>query len=298
MMSHGEQECPDCGAKALPLMLCRTCGWDFLAAYEPEDAKGQLRPWVQSGSSEQTVFLYELPEAGIEVDTEEVADTEEEFLEEGVEARATAQVPQLRTWRICPKCLAIVRNGRCPSGCSVPLQKFAVKKQRGTICPVCRSRYGSRDVLTKVSMGVSRALKEVARTLIQNLPGEQRKVLIFCDSRQDAAHQTWFINNTEKRLQIRRAVYDRLHNETEPHGWDWLKNKVLEWLVEKGYVKEPRTKDARNRELEKVEGGLLTEFAIQPNVRQSLERLGLVRVRQPINHPFLQINRENEFKHT
>ncbi|MCS7266333.1 MAG: hypothetical protein NZ805_16060 [Armatimonadetes bacterium] len=64
LMSHSEQECPDCGAKALPFVLCRTCGWDFLAAYEPEDEKGQLRPWVQSASSEQTIFLYEPPEAG------------------------------------------------------------------------------------------------------------------------------------------------------------------------------------------------------------------------------------------
>ena len=44
-------------------------------------------------------------------------------------------------------------------------------------------------------------------------------------------------------------------------------------------TEKPRTRDARERALKRVEGALLTEFAIQPNVRQSLERLGLVRVR-------------------
>ncbi len=276
LMLHGEQECTDCGSKALPLMLCRTCGWDFFAAYEPEDAKGQLRPWVQLSSTEQTVFLYEPPQTSVEVDTEE------EFVEaeeEASEAEAPARTAQRQMLRVCPKCLAIVRKERCPSGCDTPPREFAVYKRRGTICPICRSRYGRYDVLTKVSMGVSRALKEVARTLIQHLPKEQRKVLIFCDSRQDAAHQAWFVNSTEKRLWVRRAIYDCLRKEAEPHDWEWLKSKVLEWLVMSGQIEEPRTRDARDRALKKVEGALLMEFAIQPNVRQSLERLGLVRVR-------------------
>lgn len=271
LLRHGERECPDCGAKALPLFLCRTCGRDFYAAYESPDEAGRLSPWVQSRSSDQTVFLYEFPSAEPAVDVEEEAGEEPEI--EGIQETLGSIL------RLCPRCLAKVQGEACPSGCGEPLREFMVYRRRGTICPVCRSRYGRFDVLTPVSMGVSRALKEVARTLIQRLPEAQRKVLIFCDSRQDAAHQAWFTNQTEKRLWIRRAIYDRLKDETVPHDWEWLKDRVLEWLVEKGQIEGPRTRDARERARKRIDGGLLTEFAIQPNVRQSLERLGLVRVR-------------------
>ncbi|GBC98734.1 DEAD-box ATP-dependent RNA helicase CshA [bacterium HR17] len=272
LLRHGERDCPNCGSKALPLVLCRTCGWDFYACYKPDEDKKRLHPWVQPTSTDQTIFLYEPPKESLEVDAEE------ETTDEGSEETTTQQ--HYSTLRLCPKCLAIVKDGVCPSGCSAPLREFAAYERRGTICPICRSRYGNRDVLTKVNMGVSRAVKEVARALIQYLPEEQQKVLIFCDSRQDAAHQAWFIKNTEKRLSVRRAIYHCLKDEEEPHDWEWLKGKVLEWLVRNGIVTEElRTRDARERALKRVEGALLTEFAIQPNVRQSLERLGLVRVR-------------------
>jgi hypothetical protein len=39
-------------------------------------------------------------------------------------------------------------------------------------------------------------------------------------------------------------------------------------------MEEPRTKDARERALKKVEGALLTEFALETHVRQTVERLG------------------------
>jgi len=273
LLSHGERECPECGAKALPLVLCRTCGWDFYAAFEPPEPerKGQLSPWVELRSSEHTLFLYEQPQQSVEVDTEG------EIAGDNLEEEATTK--KQKELRVCPRCLAIAKDGSCPSGCGMTLRTFVAHKGRGTRCPVCGDRYGRYDILTKVSMGVSRALKEVARALIQYLPEEQRKVLIFCDSRQDAAHQAWFVNNTEKRLWVRRAIYDCLKDESEPHDWEWLKVKVLQWLIEHKQVEEPKTKDARERVLRKVEGALLTEFALETHVRQSLERLGLVRVR-------------------
>jgi len=272
LLSHGERECPRCGSKALPLVLCRTCGWDFYSAYEPTENRGQLRPWVELRSNEQTVFLYEPPTHPREVDAEEELTGELFDLEE----LAPRQGDE---WRVCPQCLAIVRDGSCPSGCGKPLRTFTVHKGRGTKCPVCGGRYGRYDVLTKVSMGVSRALKEVSRALVQYLPEEQRKVLIFCDSRQDAAHQAWFVNNTEKRLWVRRAIYSCLKSESAPHDWEWLKEKVLKQLVSWGEIEEPKTRDARERALKRVEGALLNEFVIESHVRQSLERLGLVRVR-------------------
>lgn len=270
LLRNGERECLDCGSKALPLMLCRTCGWDFYAAFEPDDQKGTLTPWLERKSSNQTIFLYEqpLPDEQPEVDSEEESteDTEEEA--EGVEMHY-----------ICPQCLSMAKNGSCPSGCSMPLIKFALYRKRGTICPICGSRYGSFDVLTPVSMGVSRALTEITRSLMKHMPEEQRKLLIFCDSRQDAAHQTWFIKSTEDRLWVRRAIYHSLQLNGQSHDWAWLKEQVLKWLIRQGREESPRTRDARERFLKRVEGALLSEFSLFAGVRAGLERLGLVRVR-------------------
>ena len=87
-------------------------------------------------------------------------------------------------------------------------------KGRGTRCPVCSSRYGSADILTPVSLGNSSALTHVARVLMNGLPADQRKLLVFCDSRQDASHQARFIEASEERVRLRRLVYALLDSET------------------------------------------------------------------------------------
>ena len=159
------------------------------------------------------------------------------------------------------------------------LRPVLLYKGRGTRCPVCSSRYGSYDVLTPVSLGNSSALTHVSRVLMNGLPPDQRKLLVFCDSRQDAAHQARFVEASEERVRLRRLVYALLEHEREPHDLEWLVDGLHERYVTQGRFTKTKKKDQLKREKDKILGELLSEFVISPRVRAGLERMALVTVR-------------------
>jgi hypothetical protein len=164
-------------------------------------------------------------------------------------------------------------------GVGTMLRPVRLKKGRGTVCPVCSSRYGTADVLTPVSLGNSSALTHVSRVLMNGLPQDQRKLLVFCDSRQDAAHQARFIESSEGHVRLRRLVYALLRDEAEPHDLVWLVDGLHDRYVAQGLLEKSKKKDQVRREKDRITGELLTEFVIAPRARPALERLGLVRVR-------------------
>ncbi len=82
-----------------------------------------------------------------------------------------------------------------------------------TRCLCCGGTAGSRNVITPVSLGTSAAVKVVGEGLVEALaeanqdrPGHDGKerLLVFSDSRQDAAHQARFI--------IFASRYDRMRS--------------------------------------------------------------------------------------
>jgi hypothetical protein len=241
-------------------------------------------PWSGRISGRNTVYLYDAPVAQVNIDSEEnPLESEEEEGEpepdtetqeyEDIDAEAVA---------FCPHCLVFSASPSvrtCTCDARFPLRTVRVHRGRGTRCPVCNSRYGRFDILTPVSLGNSSALTHVSRTLLRDLPDEHKKLLVFCDSRQDAAHQARFIEGVEGHLRLRRAVYRLLQDSAAPHDLRWLVENVYHRFVELGFLPRTRSQDARRRAMDHIEGGLLTEFVLAANVRASLERLGLVVVR-------------------
>ena len=135
-------------------------------------------------------------------------------------------------------------------------------------------------MITPVSLGNSSALTHVSRSLLRELPAERRKLLLFADSRQDAAHQARFMRGSEQLLQLRRFIYEALGSSPNPHDLRWLEQQLYERYAALGEYKPVRcTHDERERRRRKIDGSLLHEFIIAPNVRASLERLGLVELR-------------------
>jgi hypothetical protein len=104
-------------------------------------------------------------------------------------------------------------------------------------------------------------------------------LLVFTDSRQDA-HQARFMRGSEQLLQLRRFIYEALATSKSPHDLRWLEQQVYERYAAAGEYKPIRcSHDERERRRRKIDGNLLHEFIIAPNVRASLERLGLVELR-------------------
>jgi len=287
LLGEGIDTCDECGCRSLPLALCRTCGWDFFMA-EQGDLLG-LEPWIYRRSDENTLFLYDPPATRIEVDEEEDPSGEEEEAEQpkgsaegngdDAEEEDVDEAEEPDTY-LDPKTL---RRSNDPAdfgnGPECPPRPVKVHQGRGNRCPVCRSRYGPHDILTPVSLGNSSALAHVSRVLMRSLPESQRKLLVFCDSRQDAAHQARFIRAYEEHLRLRRFVYQALKAEQEPHDFEWLVETLYEKYIEEGEFRRSKKKDQQNRDKAVIAGGLLNEFAIASRVRAGLERMGLVKVR-------------------
>ena len=92
-----------------------------------------------------------------------------------------------------------------------------------TRCLCCGGTAGSRSVLTQVGLGTSAAVKVLGEGLVEALaeanhdrPGHDGKerLLIFSDSRQDAAHQARFLIFASRYDRMRRRVLQYL--QTEP----------------------------------------------------------------------------------
>jgi hypothetical protein len=281
-------ECDHCGAKSLPLALCRTCGWDFFVAAQPDEDEA-LEPWIWRRSTKDTLFIYDPPQSRPAVEREDDPSGSEDddadssatnAADDDAEPEPAAIPFGLFDYNLDPMSLRLRRHGEpAAPGTQDLLRPVLLHRGRGTRCPVCFSRYGSFDVLMPVSLGNSSALTHVSRVLMNDLPLDQRKLLVFCDSRQDACHQARFVTATEERVRLRRMVYSLLEGEAEPHDLIWLVDGLHEHYVDQGRFQKSKRKDQIQREKDRVLGELLGEFVISANVRAALERMGLVKVR-------------------
>jgi ATP-dependent helicase YprA (DUF1998 family) len=289
LLGEGIDRCDECQSRSLPLALCRTCGWDFFMAEQGQG--GTIQPWTYRVSRPNTLFLFDPPASHVDIEEEEDLSGEEEVTEE---VAGQTSVPQVED--TCES----AEGGEIDSGPGIEyldpvslrlgerqegfgfgaqVRPVRVHRGRGTRCPVCRSRYGRFDVLTPVSLGNSSALAHISRAVMRDLPESERKLLIFCDSRQDAAHQARFIQGVEGHLRMRRSVYQALANESERHDFEWLVERLYQAYIEEGVFSRSRRRDQQRRDKAVIEGEILNEFVIAARVRAGLERLGLVKVR-------------------
>jgi hypothetical protein len=233
----------------------------------------------------------------------EVAETDEDFAdEEDAETPPEAQSTRRRGGRRVPaqiKRLPVLHGLFDPETLTFsadetdyPL-KVTLAPAR-TKCLCCGGTAGSRNVVTPVSLGTSAALKVMTEGLLEALDAANRgrpdhdakeRLLIFSDSRQDAAHQARFILFASRYDRMRRAVVRLL----DQHGPLSIQ-RVVELLGEAGVrehdnVYAPDDDDTwiPDETLSRIraweEAPLLDDLAVTAGYRASLLNLGLVGVR-------------------
>lgn len=274
----GQPQCA-CGFRTAPLHLCRNCGADFLQlSGDPEKGLTLEQDDGQEGASEW--MLYE-PAKFIA----SMAADEDEEAEENGDATATpaATHPHSRSGSFDPKTLAFSDN---PD--AYGLRVALVPGRR--LCPCCGGRAGSRNVLTPVSLGTSAALKVLAEGTVDALddahagePGYDGKnrLLIFSDSRQDAAHQARFIVFASRYDRMRRnlmRILDAqgplsLQRAVELLGDAGIRDRDNPYKPgdPEGWVPE----EQRNRIRAYEEAPLLDDIAVGAGYRASILNLGL-----------------------
>jgi hypothetical protein len=160
LLDTDRNTCQACGARALPLALCRTCGWDFLVGFRPEEDTlfGQpITPGTRK-SNKRCFFLYDPPARAVEIEAEEdpqATEAVEEEPEEGadtpgpVEDDGDEPSEAEDNAYLCTGCLSLYGSaGERSCGCSdaTPLRPVKVHRGRGTRCPICRSQIGRAHV--------------------------------------------------------------------------------------------------------------------------------------------------------
>lgn len=270
----GEELC-ECGQRTAPLRICRSCGTDvlgFVGQQKPED--GPLDP-RDGEKSEARWYLYRwTPDLD---PTDESPDTMKE--------RAVA-------WgSFDPKtCLFSPDKSLLP----VPV----ALAPETNVCIHCGYHAGAGSILTRVAMGTSAAVRVIAESLVENLDTQHRRepppnfdkkerLLVFSDSRQDAAHQARFINYAGRYDRMRRRVLGFLTAKKAPAtvhevvehlykaALDSRDNPQLDGIDSTRRVPAERMERARAWE----EAPLLDDLAVSPGYRATLFNLSLVGVR-------------------
>lgn len=279
LATDGSDSCRHCDSAVRPAVLCRTCGQDFVKVRFEPDQPEQTVANDDFLSDENTRFITprlvgERPDAD---DETEDNDSEEE------EPRPRRRRQTAAEKRLKQQYVDHVR-GRVfdtePDG--VPKENLSrqhVLSGRGTTCPVCNSRYTRGDVLTLLRTGVASSVSVLGTHHQDRVPENERKLLIFADNRQDAAHQAGYMSDRHRQFALRHAI-EAAVSEAGASGiaLQDLPNRVREIFQRIGLAKRNLTRDEEMSWRRTLEYEIAAEFCRATQQRIALENLALVEV--------------------
>lgn len=282
----GEATCGACGYPTAPLYLCRSCGAHYLRFVGDEEhdpTTGPLRP----SASKTEGFEWMLYEPARFATT--VGALEEEDEAPPAPTRNRKQTRQLKGRVVSEGSFDPQHLYFSSTKTDFPLQVTLAPARTACLC--CGATLGNRNVLTPVALGTSAAVKVMAEGLVEALAESHRadpahdgkeRLLVFSDSRQDAAHQARFVTFAGRYDRMRRRVVDLLRQQ-EARSIQDLVQALGQWALEANDTPQrPRGTFATADELERVrayeEAPLLDEIALNAGYRATLINLGLVQI--------------------
>ena len=205
---------------------------------------------------------------------------------------------------VCAICRTIRRaeDGTCPkAGCPGGPGTRALAFLGGSRCPVCLSagKGSHAQIITPLRSGASSSISVLATALFDELSDEERRTLVFADSRQDTAHQAGFLRERHHSFARRQLVYATLRAQGAPMTIEELAPKVLSHTIasrgeleaynllipldsrrvtEQGFFQGDVIPSSRDRRLteRRLRWYLNLEFTALAQQRNALEREGLV----------------------
>ncbi len=282
----GQPTC-SCGRHTAPLLLCRNCGADYLRlSGNPES--GLMQPFAENAQGEEWM-LYDVARQETDIQPEDEDDTDEEIAPRRRGGRA--RIERVRGQPVYSGSFDPRTTSFSQAPTDYPFQVRLVHGRSRCLC--CGGTAGTRSVITPVSLGTSAAVKVLGEGLVEALAdanadreghdGKER-LLIFSDSRQDAAHQARFIIFASRYDRMRRRLFQIL--QANPNiGLQ----RAVELLGEAGVragdnPHGPGDPERRLSEDERLrirgweEAPLLDEISITPFFRGTLINLGVLSV--------------------
>jgi len=281
---RGEEKC-ECGHVTAPLYLCRFCGADYLRLVGTEEAQ-ELRP--SNDKTEGQEWMIYQPEKFGELHDEEDENEAPEDTAEKINRRivGTMKGRDILSGSLDPYSLTFSADQNL-----YPLKIVLAPARNRCLC--CGNTAGSRNVVSSVALGTSAALKVLSEATIEALEeahkddagrDKKERILIFSDSRQDAAHQARFIRFASRYDRMRRRTVFLLGQEGP-----LTIQRMVELLTELGvknkdnpYIPEGESRwipeEARKRMQAYEEAPLLDELAVNAGFRATVLNLGLAEV--------------------
>ncbi|MHA1426726.1 MAG: DEAD/DEAH box helicase [Candidatus Helarchaeota archaeon] len=279
----GDLRCKQCESPAFPLYFCRNCGHEFYSVL----------------ITEETILprTYEIEETGELVYLTPITkdnsswNIPEQWLDKKGKVRKTyADALPLRA-KYCPKCNRV--DSVCSCAEKIEVWKIPYPFQ---LCPSCEIFYTKRrgeysKLFTFNSTGRSTATDILSAEILRLLDKEQKKLIIFTDSRQDTALQAEHMNEFQRRLNFRQIFYHFLQ-EITVKGLrvtdEDIGQKLFDFLTEKNLVPDYAKREEEEfssapppeREFAEFLGFLALSDIMQSQyfLDLNLEKLGILKI--------------------
>lgn len=282
LVADGAESCPSCESAIRPAVLCRTCGQDFVKVrFHPEHPDLTISN-DDFQSDEQSAFI--TPKLLGESDSEDDEGHGTEARPAGRPRRGNPNQRQSAARDRVTQQWVDHSSGRVfaerPDDIpSAHLSQQHVLRGRATSCPVCNSRSARGDVLTLLRTGVASSVSVLGTHHLDQLPNDERKLLVFADNRQDAAHQAGYMGDRHRQFALRHAIEDVVKRAGAGGiALQDLPIRVLEVFQTIGLIRRNLTRDETRSWQRTLEYEVAGEFCRTLQQRMALENLALVEV--------------------
>ncbi len=261
LVTQGQDRCQVCGSVAWPAVICRTCGQDFVKARCMPHAEVP-EPDTDFRSDDQTLFLT----PRVHVFAERAEEDEGEAADDGLEAI-----------HVCLGCGRL--GGPLCTACGRDTVPYRLKRGPVHKCPACGNVYTRGDVLSLLWSATAASVSVLATHHLDRLEGEDRRLLVFADNRQDAAHQAGYSADRHRAFAVRHLIEDEVRR-AGPSGiaLEDLPHRLVDGFRRIGLITGALTRAELEKWLRVFAYEAAAEFCRTTGRRVSLENLGLVAV--------------------
>jgi len=300
LVPQGGSVCGRCGSVARPAALCRTCGQDFIKLRFAKEGDEHPVGTADYFSDENTAFLtHEIRELPDKADSEEeeAAGENEESGAVGREARRAKKQEKaeakLDRVGFCVGCGRIVEEGAVCSECNRPSVSMFRHRGKLSTCPACGDTYPRGDIVTPLRTGTASSVSVLTTHHMDGLEGKDRKLLVFADNRQDAAHQAGYTADKHRSIALRHGIAQEVRASGERGVFlEELPQRLFDIYQNLDIIPRRPTPPEKENWLLALRYEAANEFTRYSRQRAALETLGIVGV----DYEFIEeLNRNERF---
>lgn len=282
LVPQGGSMCLKCGSQARPAALCRTCGQDFVKVRFVSQEDVHPVGTADFYSDDQTGFLthrvLDLPENARGEDDAEEGEARP-LARSGRSRRRDEADNGLERVAVCLGCGTLLPEGQECQQCARRPVSMLLHRGRLNTCPTCGDIFTRGDIVTPLRTGTASTVSVLTTHHLDPFRGEDRKLLVFADNRQDAAHQAGYTADKHRSFALRHLIAHEvtLAGPDEIHLTE-LRERLFDHYIALGIIPKRWTKPERERWLWVLEYEAASELTRYSRQRGSLENLGLVGV--------------------